>query len=56
MASTSIEWTEATWNPLTGCTKISPGCHSEWGGTNKKKAGRILEGRTWDEKPAPIAD
>ena len=21
-----IEWTEATWNPLTGCTKISPGC------------------------------
>lgn len=24
--SSSIEWTEATWNPLTGCTKISPGC------------------------------
>ena len=23
---TSIEWTTATWNPLTGCTKISPGC------------------------------
>ncbi len=22
----SIEWTEATWNPLTGCDKISPGC------------------------------
>ncbi|MDA7991688.1 MAG: phage Gp37/Gp68 family protein [Pirellulales bacterium] len=22
----SIEWTEATWNPSTGCTKISPGC------------------------------
>lgn len=22
----SIEWTNATWNPLTGCTKISPGC------------------------------
>ena len=21
-----IEWTEATWNPITGCTKISPGC------------------------------
>ena len=21
-----IEWTEATWNPVTGCTKISPGC------------------------------
>jgi len=22
----TIEWTEATWNPLTGCDKISPGC------------------------------
>ena len=21
-----IEWTEATWNPIVGCTKISPGC------------------------------
>jgi protein gp37 len=24
--SSTIEWTESTWNPLTGCTKISPGC------------------------------
>jgi len=24
--STSIEWTDATWNPVTGCTKISAGC------------------------------
>lgn len=23
----------------------------QWGGTNKKKAGRLLEGRTWDEMP-----
>jgi protein gp37 len=23
---TQIEWTETTWNPLTGCIKISPGC------------------------------
>jgi protein gp37 len=22
----SIEWTDTTWNPVTGCTKISPGC------------------------------
>jgi protein gp37 len=22
----SIEWTDATWNPVTGCTRISPGC------------------------------
>ena len=24
--STSIEWTEATWNPVTGCSKIAAGC------------------------------
>ena len=22
----AIEWTESTWNPVSGCTKISPGC------------------------------
>lgn len=26
----------------------------QWGGTNKKKAGRVLEGRTWDEMPARL--
>jgi len=26
MAESSIEWTELTWNPVTGCNKISPGC------------------------------
>ncbi len=24
--NTPIEWTEATWNPVTGCDKVSPGC------------------------------
>jgi protein gp37 len=26
MSKTTIEWTETTWNPTTGCTKISAGC------------------------------
>lgn len=26
MAESSIEWTDATWNPIAGCTIISPGC------------------------------
>jgi len=26
MATTKIEWTESTWNPITGCSKISTGC------------------------------
>lgn len=24
--ASKIEWTDATWNPVRGCTKISPGC------------------------------
>lgn len=26
MAASEIEWTEATWNPIAGCTMVSPGC------------------------------
>ena len=26
MSKSKIEWTETTWNPVTGCTKVSPGC------------------------------
>lgn len=26
MQQSAIEWTEATWNPVTGCTQVSPGC------------------------------
>ena len=26
MQQSAIEWTEATWNPVTGCDQVSPGC------------------------------
>ena len=28
MSASRIEWTEVTWNPVTGCTKISAGCQN----------------------------
>jgi len=34
------------------CRKAKvPFFFKQWGGKNKKKAGRLLEGRTWDEMP-----
>lgn len=32
-----IEWTEQTWNPITGCTKISPGCKHCYAETMSKR-------------------
>ena len=40
---TSIEWTERTWNPVTGCTKVSQGCKHCY-------AERLAE-RFWGERP-----
>ncbi|WP_217597869.1 DUF5131 family protein [Cohnella sp. GbtcB17] len=35
--SSNIEWTEATWNPVTGCTKISAGCKHCYAATMAKR-------------------
>jgi len=35
---TGIEWTDATWNPVTGCTKVSPGCKNCYA---ERLAGRL---------------
>lgn len=36
--NSSIEWTESTWNPVTGCSKISPGCKNCYA---ERMAGRL---------------
>lgn len=33
----AIEWTEQTWNPVTGCTKVSPGCKHCYAATMAKR-------------------
>lgn len=37
----SIEWTESTWNPITGCSKISPGCKNCYAERMAKRLQRI---------------
>lgn len=36
-SSSSIEWTEATWNPVTGCNKVSDGCKHCYAATMAKR-------------------
>lgn len=40
----AIEWTEATWNPVTGCSKVSPGCAHCYAETLSLRFG-------WSKKP-----
>jgi protein gp37 len=41
---TAIEWTDATWNPTTGCSKVSPGCANCYAETLSLRFG-------WSKKP-----
>ena len=46
---TGIEWTDAAWNPVTGCTKVSPGCahcYAEAITLRFKRGGPFLPGKT----------
>ncbi|MBH8562784.1 phage Gp37/Gp68 family protein [Nostoc sp. CENA67] len=56
--SSTIEWTEATWNPTTGCHKISPGCYhcyaerfaERWRGISGHPYEQGFDVRTWNER------
>src|SRR5450432_4137303 len=37
----NIEWTDMTWNPVTGCTKVSPGCKHCYAETLAKRLQRM---------------
>ena len=38
--TTAIEWTDATWNPWIGCTKVSPACQNCYAERDMKRYGR----------------
>ena len=43
--NSAIEWTDATWNPVTGCSKVSPGCAYCYAETLSRRFGTT--GRPW---------
>src|SRR5438874_5230349 len=54
----AIEWTEATWNPVTGCTKVSPGCAhcyaeafaERWRGIKRHHYEQGFDMRLWPDR------
>ena len=44
----AIEWTDATWNPVRGCTKISPGCKHCYASTFAERF-RGVEGHPYEQ-------
>ena len=50
---TSIEWTNATWNPMTGCTKVSAGCDHCYAQTVAERRTRDIYLRALPVKDTP---
>jgi DNA repair photolyase len=65
MNKSKIEWTDFTWNPVTGCTKISEGCKNCYAERIAKRFWdhpfsevrlhperlKELDGQIWDQMP-----
>ena len=43
MNNTAIQWTDYTWNPVTGCDKVSPGCRNCYAEALSRRFGRSFE-------------
>lgn len=52
MAETSIEWTERSWNPIVGCTIVSPGCTNCYAMGMADRFKDVYRGRKWAGMPA----
>ncbi len=50
MSDSKIEWTDKTWNPITGCSKISPGCKNCYA----ERMAKRLAGRYGYDKDDPF--
>src|SRR5437868_587512 len=50
---TGISWTEHTWNPWRGCTKVSPGCANCYMFREQRRYGRdptqVVRTKTWND-------
>lgn len=46
-----IEWTESTWNPVTGCTKISQGCKHCYAETMAKRL-QAMGAKGYENEPS----
>lgn len=55
---TAIEWTETTWNPVTGCIKVGPGCDNcyaerfaeRWRGTPNHPCEQGFDLKLWPDR------
>ena len=47
MADTRIEWADRTWNPITGCTKISEACQNCYAERMAKRLAAGADRRTF---------
>ena len=54
MSKSTIEWTEQTWNPVVGCSIVSPGCTNCYAmktAARNARAGRLLDGLEHNAMP-----